>query len=166
MAERAAQRCCRPSRAAVRRGVDACAACAASAASARAALARFLLYVAVGAAGTALHYALLVALVANRLLAPAPASGLGALAGAVLNFVLNARFTFRRHGHDHLAWRTAARFFATAALAALANGALMALLLEYAAIDYRIAQLFVTALLLGLTFALNAAWTFGPRRPS
>ncbi|QJE01059.1 GtrA family protein [Massilia forsythiae] len=132
----------------------------------RAALARFLLYVTVGAAGTALHYALLVALVSLHWLAPAPASVLGALAGATLNFVLNARFTFRRHGHDHLAWRSAVRFFATAALAALANGVLMALLLRHGAIDYRIAQVLVTALLLGLTFAVNAAWTFGPRTPS
>jgi putative flippase GtrA len=40
---------------------------------------------------------------------------------------------------------------------------LMALLLASLAIDYRVAQVFVTALLLGATFLVNAAWTFRAR---
>jgi putative flippase GtrA len=119
---------------------------------------RFLLYAAVGAAGTACHYAVLIGLVTPGLLAPVPASVLGAVVGAIVNFVLNAALTFR----SRMAWRIAARFFATAALAAAANGALMSLLLASLAIDYRVAQLIVTALLLCATFAINSAWTFRP----
>jgi putative flippase GtrA len=120
---------------------------------------RFLAYALVGAAGTACHYAVLVAAVALGLLAPVPASVLGAVVGAVVNFVLNARFTF----HGRVAWDTASRFFAAAALAAAANGVLMALLLARLAIDYRLAQVLVTVLLLGATFLVNAAWTFRAR---
>jgi len=120
---------------------------------------RFLAYALVGAAGTACHYAVLVAVVALGLLAPVPASVLGAVVGAVVNFVLNARFTF----HGRIAWDTASRFFATAALAAAANGVLMALLLARLAIDYRLAQVLVTVLLLSATFVVNAAWTFRAR---
>jgi putative flippase GtrA len=120
---------------------------------------RFLAYALVGAAGTACHYAVLVAAVALGLLAPVPASVLGAVVGAVVNFVLNARFTF----HGRIAWDTASRFFAAAALAAAANGVLMALLLARLAIDYRLAQVLVTVLLLGATFVVNTAWTFRAR---
>lgn len=124
-------------------------------------LGRFLMYAMVGAAGTAAHYAVLITLVSAGLLGPVPASVLGASVGAVVNFLLNVVFTFR--GHAHLSWRTASRFFATAALAAAANGLLMALLtagLGTVRIDYRVAQLMVTATLLCVTFLINSMWTF------
>jgi putative flippase GtrA len=128
-------------------------------------LVRFLMYAAMGAAGTACHYAVLIGLVTLGLLRPVAASVLGAIVGAVVNFVLNALVTFRGHGqHKHFAWQTASRFFATALLAAAANGALMSLLLRSVRIDYRVAQLMVTALLLCATFLVNSAWTFGPGR--
>lgn len=119
---------------------------------------RFLVYAMVGAAGTAAHYAVLIGLVSSGLMAPVPASVLGACVGAVVNFLLNVVFTFR--GHAPLSWRTARRFFATAALAAAANGALMALLTGGLRLDYRLAQLMVTATLLCITFLINSMWTF------
>jgi putative flippase GtrA len=125
---------------------------------------RFLMYAAMGAAGTACHYAVLIGLVTLGLLGPVPASVLGAIVGAVVNFVLNALVTFRGHGGNHFAWQTASRFFATALLAATANGALMSLLLGSVRIDYRVAQLMVTALLLCATFLVNSVWTFRPGR--
>lgn len=125
----------------------------------RAALTRFFLYAAVGAAGTAAHYAFLLTAVSMGAMAPVPASVLGAVVGAVVNFVLNATVTFR--GHDsHFAWGTAARFFATAGVAAIANGAMMAVLVDGLRLDYRLAQLLVTALLMGATYLINSMWTF------
>jgi len=124
-------------------------------------LGRFLMYALVGAAGTAAHYTVLIALVSAGAMQPAPASVLGAGVGALVNFLLNLVFTFR--GHARLSWRTASRFFATAALAAAANGALMALLTGGASglrLDYRLAQLMVTATLLCITFLINSMWTF------
>lgn len=126
----------------------------------RSALASFLLYALVGTAGTAAHYALLLTLVSLGLMAPAPASVLGALLGAVVNFMLNAGWTFAARGLSHFDRRTAARFFATAALAAALNGIAMALLVDGLGLDYRLAQLLVTAALLCASFLINATWTF------
>lgn len=129
---------------------------AASSRATRVMLGRFLVYAMVGAAGTAGHYAFLITAVSTGMLAPVPASVLGAVVGAIINFVLNTLITFR----GRLALGTAARFFATAALAAAANGMLMSALLAAFAIDYRLAQLLITALLLCATFLINSAWTF------
>lgn len=126
----------------------------------RPALARFLLYALVGAAGTAAHYALLLALVSLGLMAPAPASVLGALLGAVVNYLLNASVTFSSPGPSHFDRGTATRFFATAGLAAAVNGMAMALLVDVVGLDYRLAQLLVTAALLCATYLVNATWTF------
>jgi putative flippase GtrA len=125
----------------------------------RAALKRFLLYAVVGAAGTAAHYAFLLTAVSLGVMAPVPASVQGAIVGAVVNFVLNATVTFRGQS-SHFAWGTASRFFATAGAAALANGAAMAVLVDGLRLDYRLAQLLVTALLMCATYFVNSLWTF------
>jgi putative flippase GtrA len=117
---------------------------------------RFMRYALVGVAGTAAHYAFLLTAVTLGVLAPAPASAAGALVGALINFVLNALVTFG----SRLAWASALRFLATAALAAGANGAAMALLTDGLRLDYRPAQLIVTAALVCLTYRVNSAWTF------
>jgi putative flippase GtrA len=119
-------------------------------------LGRFLVYAMVGAAGTAGHYAFLITAVSAGMLAPVPATVLGAMVGAVINFVLNTLVTFR----GRLTLGTAARFFATAGLAVAANGVLMSVLLAAFGIDYRLAQLLATAVLLCATFCINSAWTY------
>jgi putative flippase GtrA len=126
----------------------------------------FLLYVAVGATGTAAQYAFLLTTVSLGTLRPAAASAIGALLGALVNFVLNALVTFGRDGDrtGHLAWATAARFFATAALAAAAIGAAMAVLVDGLHLDYRLAQLLVTGLLMCATYFVNSVWTFRARQ--
>ena len=121
---------------------------------------RFLMYAAVGAAGTAGHYAFLITAVSLGMLAPVPASVIGALVGAVINFVLNAAVTFRGHVRSHLAWHTAARFFATAGVAAAVNGAAMSVLANGLRLDYRLAQVLVTGILLCATYVVNSLWTF------
>jgi putative flippase GtrA len=124
-------------------------------------LSRFVMYAAAGAVGTAGHYAVLVALVSTGLLGPVPASMCGALAGAWINFMLNARLTFRSRASIATAWR----FAATALAAALANGIAMALLTQWLRVPWLPAQLIVTAGLLMLTFTVNSLWTFrsGPK---
>ncbi len=121
---------------------------------------RFLTYAAVGLAGMSGHYAFLFTAVSLGVLAPVPASVVGALIGAVINFVMNAVVTFRRHAHSHLAWRTAARFFATAGMAAALNGAAMAVLVNGVRLDYRLAQVLVTGILVCVTYVVNSLWTF------
>jgi len=119
-------------------------------------LGRFVVYAMVGAAGTAGHYAFLLMAVSAGLMEPVPATLGGAIVGAVINFVLNAKLTFR----GRMTPSTAARFFATAALAAAANGLMLSALLTVFPIDYRMAQLLVTASLLCATFGIHSAWTF------
>jgi putative flippase GtrA len=125
---------------------------------------RFLTYAAVGLAGTAGHYAFLLTAVSLGVLAPVPASVVGALIGAVINFVLNAVVTFRGHAHSHLAFSTAARFFATAGVAAALNGAAMDVLVNGVRLDYRLAQVLVTGALLCVTYVVNSLWTFQASR--
>jgi putative flippase GtrA len=124
-------------------------------------LGRFLVYAMVGLAGTAGHYAFLITAVSMGMMGPAAASSLGAIAGAVINFVLNTLVTFR----GRLTLGTAGRFFATAALAAAANGLMMSALLRFFRIDYRLAQLLVTAVLMCITFGINSAWTYRATKP-
>jgi putative flippase GtrA len=117
---------------------------------------RFFTYAAVGAVGTGAHYAVLLAAVALGWLAPVGASACGAAVGAAVNFLLNARLTFRRRA----SWAGAARFVATAAGAAAANALAMWILVAWLRLPWLAAQLAVTALLLLLTFRVNSLWTF------
>ena len=130
----------------------------------RSGVGRFLTYAAVGLTGMTGHYAVLFTAVSLGVLAPVPASVIGALIGAVINFVMNAVVTFRRHAHSHphshLTWRTAARFFATAGIAAVLNGAAMAVLVNGVRLDYRLAQILVTGILVCVTYVVNSLWTF------
>jgi putative flippase GtrA len=117
---------------------------------------RFLLYAAAGAAGTAAHYAVLVTAVSMQWLAPVGASMCGAVVGAGVNFLLNARLTFRTRA----SWAAARRFAATASVAAAANGMAMSQLTQRLHAPYMAAQVLVTASLLALTFSINSLWTF------
>lgn len=117
---------------------------------------RLLLYAAAGAVGTAAHYAVLVTAVSMQWLAPVGASMCGAVVGAGVNFLLNARLTFRTSA----SWSAAWRFAATATMAAAANGMAMALLTRWLHAPYMAAQVVVTACLLALTFSVNSLWTF------
>ncbi len=114
---------------------------------------RFLI---VGGIATAVHYALLMALV-HVGVAPVPASSAGFVLGAIVNYALNRRFTFasaRRH-------REAVPRFAATALAGLAiNGALMWLFTTAGAPHYLIAQAGATIGTLAWNFAVNRLWTF------
>lgn len=119
---------------------------------------RFACYAAVGAVGTLAHYAVLLLAVSRGWLAPPAASVAGALLGAAINYLLNARYTFG--GGNHRA--ALPRFAATALLGAALNGLLMAALVDGAGLDYRVAQLLATCAVLGLTYAVNLLWTFKP----
>jgi putative flippase GtrA len=119
-------------------------------------LPRFFVYAAVGATGTAAHYAVLVSAVSMARLDPVAASMCGALVGAWINFLLNARLTFR----SKASLPAAVRFAATALMAAAANGLAMAVLTGWLLIPWLAAQLVVTAGLLTLTFLVNSLWTF------
>jgi putative flippase GtrA len=118
---------------------------------------KFLRYSFVGAVGTAAHYALLVVLVQAGLAGPVLASTVGAVAGAIVNYLLNRSYTFasrRRHRES------APRFMAIAAAGTAINAALLATLVDGAGIHYLAAQVVATLAVLGFTYVANRAWTF------
>ena len=120
---------------------------------------QLLTYVAVGAAGTLAQYAFLVTTVSLHWLTPVPASVCGAVLGAVVNYALNARFTFRAHSHAV----AAPRFAAVALVGVVCTWASMKVCTEHLALNYLLAQCVASGLTLLVTYWLNSAWTFRQR---
>jgi putative flippase GtrA len=113
-------------------------------------------YVLVGAVATAVHYALLAAVVE---LARWPAwlgSGLGAVVGAQVAFFGNRVFTFAHRGAVAPAW---VKFMGTACAGAALGMAIVGAGVA-AGLHYLVAQVIATLASLLLTFAINRAWTF------
>lgn len=127
----------------------------------RRAMLRFACYACVGATGTVLQYVILVALVSTHALGAVAASCVGAVAGAIVNYCLNYRFTFRcTHPHR----KVAPRFFGVAAAGLGLNGVLMFLLTHRACVSWLLAQCATTVGVLVLTYTASSVWTFSARQ--
>lgn len=120
-------------------------------------LRQFSLFSLMGAVGTAAHYALLFLLVSRMDVHPVPASMTGAMLGAFINYVLNYRFTFRS-GRRHQ--EALPRFLAIAGTGLALNTALMWFLVEPLRVNYLVAQLVATGLVLVWNYLGNRHWTF------
>jgi putative flippase GtrA len=118
-------------------------------------LRQLLFFLSAGALATALHYAVLFLLV-GRGAGPVGASTLGALLGALANYTLNRRFTFRSQRAHHAALP---RYFIVAASGVALNAALLKAFLPVLS-HYLTAQLGATAVVLLWNFTLNRRWTF------
>lgn len=107
--------------------------------------------------GTAAHYLTLVLLVEVAEMDPVVATTTGFLVGALVNYVLNYRYTFRS-SKAHL--DTGPKFF----LIAVVTGALNALLvhagLNFVGANYLLIQVGATVVVFLANFALNSLWTF------
>ena len=114
-------------------------------------------YLLVGLVATAVHYALLVALVEVTGAAAAPAAAFGAACGALAAYAGNRRFTFRSAATHTQA---VPRFLAVAASGAAASGAVVWTGTELLGIHYLAAQAVATALVLWSGFVLNRRWSF------
>lgn len=122
----------------------------------RTSILQFLSFILVGAAGTLLHYLTLTALVLSMSVSPGPASAVGACVGACVNYVLNYRYTFastRRHR------KLMPRFFAVAALGAIANGFIVSQL-SGLGMHFLVAQLIATCTILVSNFLISKKWIF------
>lgn len=120
-------------------------------------LRQFFRYAAAGAIGTAVQYAMLIGLVEGSHMHAVAASTLGAVAGALVNYVINHRYTFAS-GVPHA--RALPRFAATAVAALVLNAVVVALLVDVAATHFLVAQVAATAAVLAFTFLGNRRWTF------
>ena len=111
-----------------------------------------------GVAATALHYAVLLALVEEWSIAAAPAAGIGALCGAALAYLGNRHFTFKGSVASH---RQAVPRFVLVALAGAALNSLFVWagtqVLDW---HYLAAQVLATLVVLALGYHLNRSWTF------
>jgi len=118
---------------------------------------RFIRFSIVGAVATAIQYVLLVLLVRGFEMAPTPASSIGFVLSAGVNYLLNYHFTFesdRPHGP------AVAKFAALAATGLLINAAIMHLMVA-AGVHYLLAQVCATGVVLLWNFIGNSLWTFG-----
>ena len=110
----------------------------------------------VGAVGTLAQYLILIVAVSMHIATPVFASMAGAVVGAVINYILNAKYTFNHHGHA----QALPKFALIAAAGALINGILMKILNSAFGLNYLVAQVLATAIVLGMTYSANSLWTF------
>ncbi|WP_407279697.1 GtrA family protein [Aromatoleum evansii] len=118
---------------------------------------RVLRFAAVGAVGTAAHYALLLALVEGAGVDPIVGSVAGFLLGALVNYTMNRSLVFRS---DRAHVEALPRFLAIAGMGLCWNALLMYLFVDLVGVHYLIAQIVTTAILLGWHYVGNALWTF------
>jgi len=118
---------------------------------------QFLTFALVGAFGTAAHYLVLAVLVELFGVRVLGATTAGFVCGAIVNYVLNRRYTFNSSARHAVALP---KFLTVATLGASINWLVMALLTGVADLHYMLAQLLATATVLAWNFIANHAWTF------
>jgi putative flippase GtrA len=120
---------------------------------------QFILFVGVGAIGTSAQYVILIflveVLVANAILA----STLGFMAGALINYYLNYKYTF---SSKKLHIEAASKFFTVALIGAGSNSVIMSAGIELWRLNYILAQIIATGAVLVQNFVLNKYWAFAP----
>jgi len=126
-------------------------------------LRRVATFVAVGAAATAVHFTVVVALVEAGSALPLVANVAGWLVAFLVSFAGQHRLTF---GDRSAPVREAApRFFALSAAGFGINEGAYALLLRYAAVRYDVALAAVLVGVAVLTYMLSSGWAFGRKQP-
>lgn len=118
---------------------------------------QFLKFAAVGLFGTAAHYTVLTVLVEAFKARVVLATTAGFVAGALVNYVLNRRFTFDSEADHAIALP---KFLAVAALGAGINAYMVSWLLEHTGVHYLLVQVCATATVLVWNFVANTLWTF------
>lgn len=114
-------------------------------------------FASVGAAWTAAHYALLILLVEKAGVDAVWASTASFIVGAVVNYGLNYRYTFRSTQPHR---ETAYKFFVIAFAGMLLNGAFMHVAISALNWHYLPSQIVATGLVFLWNFFANRLWTF------
>ena len=104
-----------------------------------------------------MHFAVLAGLVQHAAADAVLASQLGAVCGALANYILNRRINYRTEASHR---STGPKFFLVAAIGFAINGFLMIILVQLLRWNYLLAQVATTALVLLWNFAANHFWTF------
>jgi putative flippase GtrA len=120
---------------------------------------RFFKFSLVGACATAIHYAVLTALVELGHLRAVVGSTIGFVIAATVNYALNRRFTFESSAKHAVALP---KFLTVALLGAAMNAAVVGWFEAHTTIHYLLAQVCATFTVLLWNFTVNALWTFKP----
>lgn len=121
---------------------------------------QFLVFAGVGLAAAVAHFGTLALLVERGLLGPVAASAVGFVAGGIVSYVLNRRFTFEST-RSHAG--AVPRFILVAGVAFVLNGVLMDLLVHRLGLFYLLAQVVTTGINMVWTFTGHRLWAFAHR---
>lgn len=118
-------------------------------------------YGGVGVAAAIAHYGALIALVELGAMHPVPATLIGFVAGGVVSYGLNRRFTFvTERSHAAAGWR----FAVIAAVGFLMTLGLMSLFVVALGLPYLPMQIVTTLIVMAATFTGHRLWSFDERR--
>ena len=118
---------------------------------------QFLRFTGVGGIGTFTHYVTLIILVQIIGIPPVPSSVAGFIVGALVNYYLNYRFTFRSKKNHREA---IIKFFVIALMGLMLNTVIMAMGTMIVVLNYFLAQMIATGIVLIWNFTGNCLWTF------
>lgn len=111
----------------------------------------------IGAIGTPVHYLTLILLVEIGGMGPVPATIAGSAAGAVVNYLLNRRYTFRSSKPHRDA---GPKFLSVAVGTGILNACLVYLGTDLLGVHYLLVQVGTTLIVFLANFLLNSVWTF------
>jgi putative flippase GtrA len=118
---------------------------------------QYVLFAGVGAIGTAGHYLVLVLLVEWFAVAPVAATTAAFVTGAIINYILNYKYTFSSD-KPHL--QAMSKFFSIATVGMLFNGLIMDYGVQHLELHYLVTQVVATILVMQWNFFANRLWTF------
>lgn len=121
---------------------------------------QFSTFVGVGLAAALAHFSTLAVLVELDALGPVLASAVGFVAGGIVSYVLNRRFTFEAT-RSHAG--AVPRFIVVAGVAFCLNEGLMWLFVHQAGLFYLLAQFLTTGITMMWTFTGYRVWAFAHR---
>jgi len=117
---------------------------------------QFSYFALIGGLATCIQYVLLIALVRGEGMAPTLASAIGFVISAVFNYLCNYYYTFRSNQRHAVA---GLKFMVLAGIGLILNSVIMQVLVG-AGLNYVLAQLFATTVVLLWNFFGNSLWTF------
>lgn len=121
----------------------------------------FVVFGLAGAVGTVCQYLILVVLVHLGVGTVVIASTIGAVAGGVVNFLLNHHFTFA--GQASVA-QTGPRYFVLVVLSFVVNALVVRLLFDTYHYQYLVAQVIATGVVFSVNYILSSLWVFRHQR--
>lgn len=118
---------------------------------------QFITFAGVGVIGTLAHYSILLALVEWAGLTAVAGSAIGFVAGALVNYSLNYKYTFRSSASHGVALP---KFMTVAAVGFCLNVLFMMTGTRWLHLHYLVVQVLATGAVLFWGFAANSLWTF------